>query len=281
MKKIKTLPVIALLFFFLVPACKRIKQQSPPGYDLSTPQQLNLPAQLSEISGIVYYKPDNCVFAQCDEKAILYKIPLSNPAQITRWKIGKKDDFEDLALIDSNFFFLVSNGDILRTKYVAKDSFYMDRFTFPGSNNEFEAMYYDSSQRKLILICKDCKDGQKTQIATFGFDPVTFQYSKTYSINTEKISKQLKKEDKKFKPSASALNPITGELYIVASVNKLLIITDGRGNIRHSIVLNTSIFKQPEGLTFMPSGDLLISNEFAGSGDANILIFQYNQGVKK
>jgi len=38
--------------------------------------------------------------------------------------------------------------------------------------------------------------------------------------------------------------------------------------------LDPKIFKQPEGITFTPTGDLLISNEAALTGAANILIYK-------
>ena len=40
--------------------------------------------------------------------------------------------------------------------------------------------------------------------------------------------------------------------------------------------LDKTMFRQPEGITFMPNGNLLISNEAKGS-TANILIFAYQQ----
>ena len=41
--------------------------------------------------------------------------------------------------------------------------------------------------------------------------------------------------------------------------------------------INPKLYKQPEGLTFTPEGHLIISNESADIGAANILIFKYNK----
>ena len=85
-----------------------------------------------------------------------------------------------------------------------------------------------------------------------------------------------KSTDKKlhFKPSAAAINPVINELYILASVNNLLVTADRKGNVKEVYNLDPKIFKQPEGITFTPTGDLLISNEAALTGAANILIYK-------
>jgi uncharacterized protein YjiK len=84
----------------------------------------------------------------------------------------------------------------------------------------------------------------------------------------------------KFKPSAAAINPVTDELFIISSVNKLLVIADRKGNPKQTYPINAGLFKQPEGITFTPEGDLIISNESADRGVANLLFFKYNKKPK-
>ena len=47
--------------------------------------------------------------------------------------------------------------------------------------------------------------------------------------------------------------------------------------MKNSYRIDPKLFKQPEGMTFTPKGDLIISNEAANSGAADILIFKYNK----
>jgi uncharacterized protein YjiK len=75
------------------------------------------------------------------------------------------------------------------------------------------------------------------------------------------------------RPSAAAIHPKTGDLYIISSQDKLLIIMKD-GVVKASYKLPKKTFRQPEGLTFAPNGDMYISNE-AAEAIANILAFRY------
>lgn len=54
-------------------------------------------------------------------------------------------------------------------------------------------------------------------------------------------------------------------------------ITDVNGNFKNVYRIDPGIFKQPEGITFTPSGGMIISNEAADTGVADILYFSYNK----
>jgi hypothetical protein len=255
---------------------KKDKMKSPPGYDLTQPIEIKLPLELDEISGLIYYSKDTSVMAINDEHGWLYKIYLKHPQQIQKWKFSSGADFEDLVLRDSVFYTLQSNGNMVVYKFINADSLYLQEFEFPfGKGNEFEAAYLDSSSDKLVLICKDCKSDTKDVTTTYTFDPLTFQYrDSSFTIDASRILK-LSKDDKKFKPSAAAIHPVTGELYIISSVNAILVVADLSGKVNEIYPLDHKIFKQPEGLCFTKNGSLLISNEAAEVGVANILIFPY------
>ena len=46
------------------------------------------------------------------------------------------------------------------------------------------------------------------------------------------------------------------------------------GKIKASYKLDPKIYKQPEGITFTPNGDLIISNEFGETGTATLLLMK-------
>jgi uncharacterized protein YjiK len=252
---------------------------NPEGYNMKVAVQIKLPLELDEISGVAYYPADSSIFAINDEKGWLYKIKRGR--QIQRWKFSQGADFEDVVLLDSIFYVLQSNGNIIRLSFgspttVAVQQYY---FTQPGeSKSEFEILYYDPGKKKLILICKDCETDKKKALTTFSFDPFAGSYSdSSFSINVKEIAATVGEKKFRFKPSAASINPKNGLLYIISAINKLLVVTDVNGNFKNAYKIDESIFKQPEGITFTPSGGMIVSNEAADVGVADILYFSYNK----
>ena len=271
------------VFVLLLSSCKVFENKkvaSPKGYDLGHPHVIKLPTELDEISGLAYYPKDTCVFAIVDEAGLLYKIFLHHPNDIQKWHFGDKADYEDLVLLDSNFYVLKSKGKIAAFHFITADTLaYSDYpLTAAGKGNEFEILYYDDKARKIGMICKDCEVDKKKHLTGFTFDPFTFKYdTASFRINVGLIAELAGEEKMKFKPSAAAISPVTGELFIVSSINKLLVVAHRDGKPKRVYKLDKGDFKQPEGIAFMPDGTLMISNEAAEHGVANILVFPYNQ----
>lgn len=254
--------------------------KGPLGYDLNKPTVVKLPLELDEISGLAYYPKDTSLFAIVDEYGILYKVYLSRTNHIEKWPFGPDADYEDMVLLDSTFYILNSKGKIFAFKFLSEDT--MGTREYPlelKGKNEFEALYYDADIRKIVMMCKDCDSDKKKSLSSYFFDPQTFQYSKGFIIDVERIAALAGEEKMKFKPSAAAIHPLTGELYIVSSINKLLVVAERDGTIKQAYELHKGLYKQPEGIAFSPNGTMFISNEAADQGVAEILIFPNNQTV--
>jgi uncharacterized protein YjiK len=274
------------LFVALITACQSKGEKqlpTPAEYDLNNPEVIRLSDQLNEISGIVYYPKDSSIFAIIDESGNLFKILLKEKPEYQHWKFGKSSDYEDLVLKDSIFYVMKSKGDIIAFKFAAPDSLLSEEFDHPAQgSNEFESLYYDSAINKLVLMCKDCEEDNKDKITVWRFDIEKKAFEKDSSvIDASSIVRAINKDDpKKLKVSAAALHPLTGELYIVSSISKALVITDRTGKTKSIYKLNPKTFKQPEGITFTPWGDMIISNEAAGEGLPNLLVFKYKKAGK-
>jgi len=282
----KVLFYCPFLFLIVTLGCSQKPEgieESPKGYNLNKPSVLKLPQALDEISGIVYYPKDKSVLAINDEVGWLYKIHLKEDPDIQKWKYSNGADFEDLVLIDSIFYVLESNGNVIRFKFVSPDSADSKEFTLPTpGKNEFEILYHHPKENKLILLCKDCEIDSKNTLTAFAFDLDSMDYlsSPAFVIDIKKIEDLLDEKRLRFKPSAAAIHPITGELYIISSINKVLVVADLNGVPKKVYKINPKLFKQPEGMTFTSKGDMLISNESADIGAANILFFKYKSPAK-
>jgi uncharacterized protein YjiK len=251
--------------------------KSPDGYNLNKPFLLKLPVELDEISGVAFYPRDSSVFAIGDEFGWLYKIPLTAGKPIRKWKFSNQGDYEDLVMVDKVFYVLQSNGNITAFTFDDHNQILTQQQQFPAAGNEFEILYYDPHLFKLILLCKDCETDKKKALTAFYFNLLYKRFDDSSSINVTSIANMIGETKIKFKPSAAAINPVTDELYIVSSVNKLLVITDRKGNPKATYRIDAGLFKQPEGITFTPEGDMIISNESADRGVANLLFFKYNK----
>lgn len=254
--------------------------KSPDGYDLNKPFVLKLPLELDEISGLAFYAKDTSVFAVGDEFGWLYKIPLTAGKPIRKWKFSTEGDYEDLVMVDKVFYVLQSNGKIVAITFDNHNQILKQESAFPSSGNEFEILYYDPHLFKLTMICKDCESDKKKALTAFYFNLLNKRFDDSASINVTAIANMIGEKKIKFKPSAAAINPVTDELYILSSINKLLVITDRKGNPKQAYSIDEGLFKQPEGITFTPEGDMIISNESAKSGVANLLFFKYNKKAK-
>lgn len=257
--------------------------ESPRGYNLNRPSVLKLPPALDEISGIVYYPKDKSVLAINDEVGWLYKIYLKEDPDIQKWKYSNGADFEDLVLADSTFYVLESNGNIIKFKFIRPDSAATQEFIFPApGKNEFEILYHEPQANRLILLCKDCEIDSKNSLTAFAFDLDSMAYSQNpaYIIDIRKIEDLLEEKRLRFKPSAAAIHPKTSELYIISSINKVLVVADLKGVPKKVYKISPRLYKQPEGMTFTLNGDMIVSNESADIGAANILFFKYKPATK-
>ena len=235
-------------------------------YDLKQPLKLVLDDALIEISGISFYPKDTSVFAISDETGYLYKLHFKNKFIVQKWKFDKTHDFEDVVFLDSTFYVMESTGNIHTINFSKTgDTIYTRKNNFPTkgkSKNEFESMYYDDTRKALILVCKDCEEDKKSFVTAWSYNPLSGAFTNdVYRINVDAIAAKAGEKKMKFKPSAATINPLTGDVWIVSAINALLVVTDRNGVVKEVYQLNSGLFTQPEGITFTPWGDLLISNE--------------------
>ena len=288
MKRVLVL-VMVPASYYLINGCGNKQEEgttfpSPPGYNLNKPIVAKLPPMLDEISGILFYPKDKSLFAIHDERGWLYKIYTGKTDKVEKWKYAVGADFEDVALADSIFFAIKSNGSITAFRFLKTDSPIVKTFKLPKTDKrEFETLYYDSARQQLMMVCKDCESDETNMTSVFAFDYKQMKYldSPVFYIDAKQIEKKLGDKIPKFKPSAGAINPKTGELFLISSVNKILVVAKEDGKVEDVFQLDSKLFKQPEGLTFTPEGDLLISNESAGLGPATILLFKYKQSPQQ
>lgn len=272
LKKFRLIALVMLPFFA---KCQSVGP-GPKDYDLDKPGVVELAKELKEISGIVVR--EGSIYAITDDKGKLYQLDKRSGKILAEWTFAKDDDYEDVALVGNTFFVLNSNGDIFAFDSPAgSGAIEAKKFAFPfGKGVEFEILYYDESKKKLVMICKECKDDGNKTVTVYAIDPQSGKYEKAgFKIDASEVAKKANSETGRLKPSAAAIHPLTGEVFLVSSINKVLIRMDREGRIKTVQQLKRSDFEQPEGIAFLPNGDMLISNEAGNNKKANILFFNY------
>ncbi len=96
-----------------------------------------------------------------------------------------------------------------------------------------------------------------------------------FSIDIRDLKKKVPEQrSSHFHPSCLARHPLTGDWYIISSVNKVLLVLDDHWRLKDAWPLDPTLFKQPEGLAFDREGNMYISNE-GQKGNPNLLLFRY------
>ena len=267
-----------LLFFvtfFLLNGCNDSGKDftSPVGYDLANPQKKTLSESLLEISGICFGpQGSDTIYSVNDEEGILFKLDLTKEnTSAAKYKFAKNGDFEDLAFFNGKWVVLKSNGILtafLPANIGIRDSSWTTEAILP--KGEYEAMA--AAGDTLYVLCKSC-DVDVNAAESISAYAITESSGRFSVVRTVSISLSGITKEKTFKPSGMALNPVTGNWFIISAVNKKLVELNRQFGFVGTHHLKASVFKQPEGIAFDSAGALYISNE-GDETNANLLIFR-------
>jgi len=275
------------LFTTALTACsqKASKYTSPAGYELGKPEKYIMPASLLEISGISFKDGNsNLLYAEQDEEGkVFYLKPGDTKAQHT--KFGKNGDYEDIAICGDKVIVLKSDGSLYVFPFseIGKpEAINVQEYKNMLPPGEYEGMFCDDKTNRLYVLCKVCRDEDASKTATGYILSVTtngtIEQQGSFSVSVKDIAAMAAEKKMMFHPSALALHPVSHNWYILSSVNKLLVVTDGNWKVKEVHHLNPSIYVQPEGIAFDKNANLYISNEGGKTGNGNVLKMQYSAG---
>jgi len=271
--------MMLLLLFVILGSCngKHGKSFLPdiPGYSNENRQIFVLHKQLLEISGITYNR-NGTLSAINDEDGKIFTVDYNErkPASV---HFGENNDYEDIVLVDSNYYVLQSNGEL--SIVPVDEPTHSRTIKFPKKRKvEFESVYYDRSAARIVLLSKEQRLIDEALVA-YSFDPVTelFSAEPYYIISLQQVKKLMKDFSAECKPSAASIHPVLNKLFVIASVGKVLMICSLQGKVESVYSMNPDLFPQPEGICFSPRGDMFISNEGL-QGKATVIRYDYKPG---
>lgn len=266
-------------------------------YDLSAPDQtFKLSKKLTEISGLSLSPDGKQLVAVNDEQGKIFFLNKENGKIEKEVKFNSSGDYEGIESVNDKIYVVKSNGDVFRVKDIKNEKSKTKEYnTDLNSKYDVEGLGYDEINNQLLLACKgkagDKKD-MKRKRAVYAFDLEEHKLKKqpAYVIDRDEIGKQFKAENfseelvdalssdyasDAFAPSGIAIHPKTYDICMVSSVGKLFIVLSPIGTIKYMQKLDSSLFKQPEGICFDNNGDLYISSE-GKNGRAKLFQFSPN-----
>lgn len=228
-----------------------------------------LNSTLKEISGITSINLDQVIAIQ-DEKGILYTVNLNTGNIISQTPFDKDRDYEDLCLVGDHVFILERDGDLYQFHLAVTDTVQKFETSF-SYRNDTEGLCFDATRNRLLIAPKEGGPEGMTELpknikGIYAFDLITKRVNQepVITIAEKEIGRIIGNGGKPytFKPSAVAVHPKTGHIYVLASVGKILIVVDPVSNqVMHVQLLDEADFPQPEGMTFDAADNLLISSE--------------------
>ena len=242
----------------------------PIPYRLASPDRVvELGDELREVSGLTVL-PGGLLGVVQDEAGVLYRIDARTGAVRSREAFQARGDFEGVEAVGRDVWILRSNGDLTRLRPAGSA---VDAVTFEtalAARNDAEGLAYDAPGNRLLIACKENPgNGLRDVRAVYAFDLATNRLGPTPVFT---LDRTLLDAADPFKPSAIAVRPGSGDVYILSSVRKALVVLAPDGTVRAVVALPRALYAQPEGIAFTADGTLYISNE-GPDGPATLLRF--------
>ncbi len=273
-------------------------QTSVINYNLLKPDKIYFPPPiLTEISGLTEIDASSVACIQ-DENGILfiYDLLKEEIKRVNYFSIN--GDYEGIARADKKIFILRSDGVLFEVPDYEVANTKSLHYSTGIKAKESEGLCFDPKGNRLLIapknyVGKKSENKNKRVIYTFDLkskkvidspafifdlsDLKKFAYENKIKVPMDKDKKKDKnKPIIEFRPSAIGIHPLTNQLFVVSGMERLLFVFDMNGKIIFMERLDSDLFSQPEGITFLKNGDMLISNE-GNKTRPTILRFNYHK----
>jgi uncharacterized protein YjiK len=245
---------------------KKAGKQEGSNNELEVLKKWELPKFLREISGIAYLDKNRFACVQ-DESGVIFIYNINTGKIETQIPFGASGDYEGIALAGKIAYVVRSDGKVFEINDITTRSPHIKEYnTALTAKNDVEGVTYDKKGNRLLIAIKgdETDDADFKGIYQFNLTSKKLSEKPVYKIDLNDsvfAGSKTKKLSSRINPSDIAINPLTGNIYILEGTNPQLVILDANGTIINRYKIKGPAFTQPEGLTFSPAGDLFISNE--------------------
>ena len=266
------------------------------GYHLNTPDgTLTLGKNLNEISGLSASSDPNSLWAVHDERGTLFRLSIKDGSVLQEIDLGKRGDYEGVEEAEGHVYVARSEGVLFDVD--PKGGGEPKKLTFHselGLACDLEGLAYQQKLKRLLLTCKN--EGSKSRRSNKAFEVYAMPLESkkvprepAYVLDEKTIEEYIAAhpgqadlkgaKGKSFAPSGISVHPQTGEIYLVSTRGKMVVVLDEKGTLVRAYGLDPVVHAQPEGITITPDGTLFISNEAHGK-QALIHRFSFKEAAR-
>lgn len=270
-----TISIIAMLAFT---GC--LDDTNPTQANFAKPEKVcELPAELLEVSGLTDSKGQTVACVH-DEAGTIYFYDLESCTVQRKVEFAGAGDFEGLTRVGDNFYALRSDGMLFEIMMGSVDKPAVREIPTKVPAGDNEGLAYDEKMNRLLIAPKakyeDNAFGKSTR-AVYAYDlktgkmmdkpvlEVNLEAAQGFLAKKEGVELPRRKKSNevnfRFDISSITVHPQKDLYYILINSAHLVLVTDRQGNTVNALTLDEKQFPQPEGITFLDNGQLVISTE--------------------
>ena len=231
----------------------------------------DLPDALVEISGLADLG-DGTLGAVQDEDGELYVLSQETGEVVRVVPFGPPGDYEGVERVGDRLFVLRADGALLELAGWRGDAARARTVETGLGAKDCDAEGLGADGDRLLIACKkegdDAYDGRNV-VWAYDLDSGALGDEPAFVVDPDAVE-----GDRKLRPSALAVHPTTGRVVVLSSRRESLVALDADGRAAGVWDLRPAAFEQPEGLAFLPNGDVWVSSE-GGDGPAVLARFAY------
>jgi uncharacterized protein YjiK len=243
-----------------------------------------LPRELREVSGICAIDDRTLACIQ-DEAGALFFIDLAGQRLPRVSVFAKPADYEGLAQVGDDYWVLRSDGLLLRLQPKGAQMVVASTHRLPEVHREWEGLCFDADRKVLLAMPKDAgskQRGDRDLRFIYAIDPTTGVVQQNpvivldckilvdqaeargIELPTRTTQRGRTRSDLRLACSEILAVPGTDHLLVLSAVDRTLLEVDRTGRLLGAWLLDAKELPQPEGMTFLPDGRLLVSSEGVG-----------------
>ncbi len=264
-------------------------------YNLQQPSIVRqLPEILNEISGLTDIDSTHVACVQ-DELGIVFIYDFVKGKIVAQYRFDNTGDFEGLTYAHKTLYILRSDGRLTEWVNFRTGNSTVNHYQLPLVTSNNEGLCYDAANNQLLIAAKSkpLNHDEKSERYIYAYNIATqkLHAKPLYSISVEQLKTAAARfniqptdtnakgvvKPFNFRPSSLSVHPITNDIYIISAADKLLIVMDREGTVKHVQSLTADLFSKAEGITFLSNGTMIITNEAAGK-IPTLLVFKATPG---